>query len=79
MYWSGGIKFDGKPVQRTRVCAAEIWCECLGKAQGDFQQRFAREINQLLEKLPGWENIGVREAGKPYGKQRCFELKGSNK
>ena len=79
MYWSGGINFDGKPVQRTRVCAAEIWCECLGKMQGDFQQRFAREINQLLEKMPGWKNIGVREAGKPYGKQRCFELKVNNK
>ena len=73
MYWGGGINFDGKPVQRTRICAAEIWCECLGKAQGDFQQRFAREINQLLEKLSGWESVGVRDAGFPYGKQRCFE------
>lgn len=73
MYWGGGINFDGEPVQRTRICAAEIWCECLGKAQGDFQQRYAREINQLLEKMPGWHRIGVREAGLPYGKQCCFE------
>lgn len=73
MYWGGGISFNEKSVQRTRICAVEIWCECLGKAQGDFQQRFAREINQLLEKMPGWKNIGVREAGIPYGKQRCFE------
>lgn len=73
IYWNGGIKFEGEPVQRTRICAAEIWCECLGKAKGDFQQRYAREINQLLEKMPGWKNVGVREAGLPYGKQRCFE------
>ena len=73
MFWSGGIKFEGKLVQRTRICAAEIWCECLEKAQGDFQQRFAREINQLLEKLSDWNSIGVRKAGEPYGKQRSFE------
>lgn len=75
LYWNGGMKFDGEPVKRTRVCAAEIWCECLGKARGDFQQRYTREINSLLEKMPEWENNGIRYAGVPYGKQRCFELK----
>ena len=74
MFWGSGINFDGKLVQRTRICAVEIWCECLRKTKGDIQQRYIREINQLLEKLTNWKNIGVREAGKPYGKQRCFEL-----
>ena len=37
----------------------------------DVQQ----EINGLLERVPGWSCIGVRESGKPYGKQRCFGRK----
>ena len=60
-------------VPRERVCAAEFWCEALGKPKGDMRQRDAREINALLEHAPGWENIGVREAGRPYGKQRCYQ------
>lgn len=79
MYWGGGIHFDGELVQRKRICAVEIWCECLGKTQGDFQQRYARMINQLLEKMPGWIRIGVREAGLPYGKQCCFERRDAAK
>lgn len=75
LYWSGGVKSESTLVKRTRICAAEIWCECLGKARGDFQQRYTREINSLLEKMPDWENSGVRYAGMPYGKQRCFERK----
>lgn len=75
LYWSGGVKSESTLVKRMRVCAAEIWCECLGKARGDFQQRYTREINNLLEKMPDWKNIGVRYAGAPYGKQRCFERK----
>lgn len=73
MYWSGGVKYEGKLVQRTRVCAQEFWCEYLGKSIGDMQQRHTREINQLLEKMQGWKNVGVRYAGVPYGKQRCFK------
>ena len=72
---SGGLRYEGKLEPRDRICAAEIWCEVLGKLRGDMRQRDTREINSLLEKVSGWSCIGVREAGKPYGKQRCFERK----
>ena len=75
MWRSGGLKYDGKMVPRERVCAAEIWCEVLDRKRGDMRQRDTREINGLLERTPGWAGIGVRDAGKPYGKQRCFERK----
>lgn len=75
IFRSGGIHGECELMPRTRVCAAEIWCECLGKNKGDFQQRNTREINQLLERVSGWANVGIRDAGLPYGKQRCFELK----
>lgn len=75
MWRGGGIKFDGDLTPRNRVCAAEIWCEALGKQRGDLSQRITREINGLLERMPGWAGVGVAKAGKPYGAQRCFERK----
>lgn len=60
-------------VKRQRVCAAEVWCEALGKNRGDMRKRDAREINQLLSVMPGWVSIGIAKAGKPYGTQRCYE------
>ncbi len=72
---SGGLRYEGKLEPRDRICAAEIWCEVLGKLRGDMRQRDTREINGLLERVPGWSCTGVRESGKPYGKQRCFERK----
>lgn len=72
---SGGMRCDGKLELRHRICAAEVWCEVLGKPRGDMRQRDAREINSLLERMPGWTNVGIAKAGKPYGAQRCFEKK----
>lgn len=75
MWRSGGLKYDGKLEPRSRICAAEVWCEVLGKQRGDMRQRDTREINGLLERAADWKCVGVRDAGKPYGKQRCFEQK----
>ncbi len=75
MFHGGGARYEGRLVPRMRVCAVEVWCEVLGKPRGDFTQRATREINGLLERMPGWENAGVQKAGKPYGAQRCFDRK----
>lgn len=72
-YRNGGVKYEGATAPRSRICAAEIWCEVLGKQRGDMRQRDAREINNLLERAEGWVSVGVAKAGKPYGSQRCFE------
>ena len=73
MWRGGGMKYDGKLAPRERICAAEIWCEVLDRKRGDMRQRDTREINGLLERMPGWVGVGVAKAGKPYGSQRCFE------
>lgn len=73
MWRSGGMKSAGATELRSRICAAEIWCEALGKHRGDMRQRDTREINSLLERMSGWVGVGVAKAGKPYGAQRCFE------
>ena len=75
VFWSGGAKFDGALIVRDRVCAAEIWCEALGKNRGDLRQHDSRTINSLLARMPGWQPIGLKRAGKPYGPQRCFGRK----
>lgn len=75
MFRGGGAHGDHRAAPRNRVCAMEIWCEALGKPKGDLSQRITREINGLLERVPGWASVGVRFAGKPYDKQRCFERK----
>lgn len=73
---SGGMKCDDATAPRQRVCAIEIWCEALGMHRGAMRQRDAREINNLLARMPGWGCIGhAIQAGRPYGKQRCFDKK----
>lgn len=72
---SGGMKCDDATAPRQRVCAIEIWCEALGMHRGTMRQRDAREINNLLARMPGWEYIGSVQSGGPYGKQRCFDKK----
>lgn len=74
-FWSNGAKNEGELVERARICAVEIWCEKLGKPRGDLTKHHAREINSIIGMMPGWEEIGIRAAGKPYGKQRVFQRK----
>ena len=51
----------------------EIWVEVLNKPKGDMKKSISREINGILERMPGWESVGTQKAGKPYGPQRCYD------
>jgi len=74
LFWAGGMRYDGKLVERRRVSAVEIWCEMLNRDKSELTQRITREINQLLERMEGWTSInGARRFGEPYGNQRGFE------
>ena len=75
----GGLRYEGALEPMHRICAVEIWCEALNRRKGDMTKRDTREINGLLENTAKWESVGVRDAGKPYGKQRCFELNPATK
>lgn len=72
IWLDGGAKYEGEVGPLDRICAAQIWCEVLGRNYGDMRQRDSREINALLERLPDWDNAGRQRAGAPYGQQRCF-------
>ncbi|MGE7946491.1 VapE domain-containing protein [Lysinibacillus sp. NPDC093688] len=58
---------------REKVCALEIWCECLGKDRGSFPMHESREINSILATLPGWKpHKSTLKFGAEYGTQRAF-------
>jgi len=70
---NGQVIYNDATVPRTRVCPLEIWCEALDRKKGEMKKGDAREINQILEQMPGWHRAGLQRAGVPYGNQRCFE------
>ncbi|MFY2157874.1 VapE domain-containing protein [Cytobacillus firmus] len=69
LYWSGEFGRNETDVEdRDRICAAEIWVECLG---GDI--RFMRRadtmaINDILEQIEGWKKQKNPFRFGPYGK-----------
>jgi hypothetical protein len=60
-------------VERDRICAAEVWCECLGGDLKYMKRADALEINCILARLPGWKRLNVMyRFGSVYGHQRGF-------
>jgi len=72
MFWTGHME-DCNLVQRNKVCAMEIFCECLNGDPKYMKRSDTQEINQILANLPGWQrNRSVRRYGY-CGIQRGFE------
>lgn len=64
---------DVELVERDRITAIEIWVECLGGDKKFMKPTDTREINAVLESIPGWKKTSsVLQIGDGYGKQRCF-------
>ncbi|EJE1078085.1 hypothetical protein M4H08_001923 [Listeria monocytogenes] len=69
------VEQDGL-VLRDKTCAMEIWCEVLDGEAKQLTKQKAREINDALRNIEGWEdNQGVLRFGKIYGRQRAFTRK----
>lgn len=71
LYWSGEF---GKPESiepvgdRDRICAPEIWIECLGNRDLRFMtRRDVVAINDVLRRIPGWEKRRNGYRFGPYG------------
>lgn len=71
----GDAKIEGT-IQRTRVCAMEIWCECFGKPREALKKSDAYEIESILYKLGGWKKYSGNAQGKlrvpGYGVQKTY-------
>lgn len=74
MYWGGGMKYEGVLVERDRICAAEIWRECLNERRS-IPRAEALRINAILSKMEGWERASTLRAGADYGIQKGFKRK----
>jgi len=55
------------------VCAAEVWCECLGKERQDISRYNTREINEILKGLQGWQLSKSTKNFGFYGKQKYYK------
>lgn len=68
-------------VKRERVCTLELWCECLGNSQKSMRNLDARNLNTIMQHMPGWETYRGDKGGRLrfplYGTQRAYVRKGS--
>lgn len=73
LFWSGGFgEAEQGTVQRTKVCAIEIWQELFHGDPKSFSPLQSREINNMLRRVPGWVPCAGRNCGPLYGRQRCY-------
>lgn len=72
MFWDDPLSAKGT-VTRIYTCAAEIWCECLGRDKKDMDRYRTREINEMLKCLPGWEQVNSTRNFPLYGKQKYYQ------
>jgi hypothetical protein len=71
LYWTSEFgRLEVEVRERDRICALEVWCECLGNDLRFVKQIDTRIINGILKKALGWE--GCRERFGCYGLQRGF-------
>lgn len=73
MYWGGGTHGGETLVLRDRVCAMEVWAECLGQDPGRMRRSDAIEINGILVNATGWRRDKTPGKYGPYGSQRGFK------
>lgn len=61
------------PEYRSRVCAAQIWAECLNNKKGSIRPWEAKEICDIMRRIPGWMESKGRIRVSGYGQQTAFE------
>ncbi len=71
-FWARATQGDIKLVDRDRICPAEVWCELFGGALKDIKNLDTREINAVLQNIPGWTRAEKVLRVGPYGSQRGF-------
>lgn len=66
-----GEDSNGGP--RDRVCASQVWTECLHKQKGSIRPWEAREICDILRVIPGWRERKNKARVPGYGVQNVYE------
>jgi len=65
-------------IERTTVCAYEIWAEALGQNPDRMEPYDGKRLAALMSKLPEWRRQGsARITTGPYGRQRYYKKEGT--
>ena len=68
-----GNTVSEKPLRKIdKVCATEVWVECLGGDQRYLKKQDSEIINRVLRRLSGWERITSNARFGPYGRQKGY-------
>lgn len=67
-----GMEKDIALQPRQRVCCLEIWQELFEGNTKHYGNAQAREINNILKQIEGWQASPRVNCGEPYGRQRGY-------
>ena len=73
MFLQGNLHTEEELHVRDKVCAVEIWVECLGGEPKYMKRSDSTEINGILTGMKGWKKMKTPRKFGPYGQQRGFE------
>ena len=74
LYWTSEFGQESvDTVARDRICAAEVWCECLGGDLKFMRRADTLEINGILANAPGWIKHNSTARFGCYGPQKGFD------
>jgi predicted P-loop ATPase len=73
MFLNGGLVTDCPMIKRRKICAMEIWVELFGGDPKFLKRADSKEINSVLELIPGWKKVKSTGRFGPYGIQKGFE------
>lgn len=70
-YWLTDHKARNGVDVRQTVCGLELWCECFGKRQADYNRMEGNQIRLIMSRIDGWEYAGSTSKKRmgPYGPQ----------
>ena len=61
-----------RAMQRTKVCAREIFCECWGRPKNSWKRQDGYEIAAIMARISDWERAGKEDRIPGYGHQRVY-------
>lgn len=72
LYLSGSATELEGSIPREKVCALEIWTECLGQKASQLKRIDCDELHGIMASIDGWERDGKRRFPL-YGVQRSYK------
>lgn len=73
LYWSGEFGHSNcETMERNKICAAEVWCECFGSDLKYMRRLDALEINGILATMLGWKRHNSNTRMGCYGVQKGY-------